>query len=270
MINTEDNQNQPNKDETQKQLSLIKYIFNSKYKSYKAKKSSTKFHITIYWNPARKSFSDIFVEGVTFYEFDLSEKIMSKSDEELVDYINNAIRICYSDLFKDLYEINSETSNSIKRDIIYKYPFNGHRKLPFYLLNGDCKLILLNEMKWLRKAKHENDSPKNKNIEYLYVKELVVNEIFKIDKNFSRNVYSDWYTLLRYFGEEVFAPLFIKAIKNPDDLFGLLYDPSNERAIVQRLSSSFYDDAIDKLTQTIKLTNLEKHQLEQLRIIKCY
>ena len=30
MINTEDNQNQPNKDETQKQLSLIKYIFNSK------------------------------------------------------------------------------------------------------------------------------------------------------------------------------------------------------------------------------------------------
>ncbi len=48
-----------------------------------------------------------------------------------------------------------------------------------------------------------------------------------------------------------------------------LYDPSNERAIVQYLSSSFYDDAIDKITQTIKLTNLEKHQLEQLRIIKC-
>ena len=29
MINTEDNQNQPNKDETQKQLSLIKYIFKT-------------------------------------------------------------------------------------------------------------------------------------------------------------------------------------------------------------------------------------------------
>ena len=95
MINTEDNQNQPNKDETQKQLSLIKYIFNSKYKSYKAKKSSTKFHITIYWNPARKSFSDIFVEGVTFYEFDLSEKIMSKSDEELVNCGDRRVARCF-------------------------------------------------------------------------------------------------------------------------------------------------------------------------------
>ena len=269
MINTEDNQNQPNKDETQKQLSLIKYIFNSKYKSYKAKKSSTKFHITIYWNPARKSFSDIFVEGVTFYEFDLSEKIMSKSDEELVDYINNAIRICYSDLFKDLYEINSETSNSIKRDIIYKYSLMGQPMLPFYLLNGSCKLIFLNEMTWLKKAKHKNDNPKNKNVEYLYIKDLVVNEIFNIEKGLSRNIYSDWHTLLRYFGEEVFAPLFIEAIKNPDDLFGLLYDPFNKRALVQYLSSSFYDNAIDKITRTMELTNQEKHQLELLKSSKC-